>query len=58
MRWIFGRESGATQTRSGIGDINGAHLLFIGGEDHNLRMPFLTALASRRYDVTVQRQRL
>jgi glycosyltransferase involved in cell wall biosynthesis len=29
-----------------------AHLLFIGGEDHNLRMPFLTALASRGYDVT------
>jgi len=36
----------------------GAHLLFSGGEDHNLRMPFLTALASRGYDVTVQRQRL
>jgi glycosyltransferase involved in cell wall biosynthesis len=30
----------------------GAHLLFIGGEDHNLRIPFLTALASRGYDVT------
>ena len=30
----------------------GAHLLFIGGEDHNLRIPFLTALASRGYNVT------
>ncbi|HEY5203982.1 MAG TPA: glycosyltransferase, partial [Roseiarcus sp.] len=30
----------------------GAHLLFIGGEDHHLRIPFLTALASRGYDVT------
>ncbi len=30
----------------------GVHLLFIGGEDHNLRIPFLTALASRGYDVT------
>jgi glycosyltransferase involved in cell wall biosynthesis len=30
----------------------GTHLLFIGGEDHNLRIPFLTALASRGYDVT------
>ena len=29
-----------------------AHLLFIGGEDHNLRMPFLTALALRGYRVT------
>lgn len=30
----------------------GAHLLFIGGEDHQLRIPFLTALASRGYEVT------
>jgi glycosyltransferase involved in cell wall biosynthesis len=30
----------------------GAHLLFIGGEDHNLRIPFLSALASRGYRVT------
>jgi glycosyltransferase involved in cell wall biosynthesis len=30
----------------------GVHLLFIGGEDHNLRMPFLTALAARGYRVT------
>ena len=30
----------------------GAHLLFIGGEDHNMRIPFLTALASRGYRVT------
>jgi hypothetical protein len=30
----------------------GAHLLFMCGEDHNLRVPFLTALASRGY-VTV-----
>jgi glycosyltransferase involved in cell wall biosynthesis len=30
----------------------GAHLLFIGGEDHNLRIPFLTALASRGYRIT------
>jgi glycosyltransferase involved in cell wall biosynthesis len=30
----------------------GAHLLFIGGEDHNLRIPFLTALASRGYKIT------
>lgn len=30
----------------------GANLLFIGGEDHNLRIPFLTALASRGYNVT------
>ena len=30
----------------------GAHLLFIGGEDHHLRIPFLTSLASRGYDVT------
>jgi glycosyltransferase involved in cell wall biosynthesis len=29
-----------------------AHLLFIGGEDHHLRMPFLAALASRGYRVT------
>ena len=29
-----------------------ARLLFIGGEDHNLRIPFLTALAARGYDVT------
>jgi len=30
----------------------GAHLLFIGGEDHALRIPFLTALASRGYRIT------
>jgi glycosyltransferase involved in cell wall biosynthesis len=30
----------------------GAHLLFIGGEDHNLRIPFMTALRSRGYRVT------
>jgi glycosyltransferase involved in cell wall biosynthesis len=30
----------------------GAHLLFIGGEDHALRIPFLMALASRGYRIT------
>ena len=30
----------------------GHHLLFIGGEDHSLRLPFLTALASRGYRIT------
>lgn len=29
-----------------------AHLLFIGGEDHNLRIPFMTALRSRGYRIT------
>ena len=31
----------------------GAHLLFIGGEDHALRIPFLTVLASRGYRITI-----
>ena len=30
----------------------GAHLLFVGGEDHNLRIPFMTALRSRGYRIT------
>jgi hypothetical protein len=52
VRRIFGRKSGATQTGVESETSMGAHLLFIGGEDHNLRIPFLTALASRGYDVT------
>ena len=30
----------------------GAHLLFIGGEDHHLRLPFMLALKERGYRVT------
>ena len=30
----------------------GAHLLFIGGEDHNLRLPFMQALRDRGYRVS------
>jgi glycosyltransferase involved in cell wall biosynthesis len=30
----------------------GAHLLFIGGEDHHLRLPFMLALKARGYRVT------
>jgi glycosyltransferase involved in cell wall biosynthesis len=29
-----------------------AHVLFIGGEDHDLRIPFMTALARRGYRIT------
>ena len=30
----------------------GAHLLFLGGEDHNLRLPFMQAMRSKGYRVT------
>jgi glycosyltransferase involved in cell wall biosynthesis len=30
-----------------------AHLLLVGGEDHNLRIPFMNALRSRGYKITV-----
>jgi glycosyltransferase involved in cell wall biosynthesis len=30
----------------------GAHLLFVGGEDHNLRIPFILALRAKGYDVS------
>jgi glycosyltransferase involved in cell wall biosynthesis len=29
-----------------------AHVLFVGGEDHDLRIPFMTALAQRGYRIT------
>ena len=50
---VFGRQARRNSERECDPEISmGAHLLFIGGEDHNLRMPFLTALASRSYRVT------
>ncbi len=41
-----------TQMRSGIGDSLNAHLLFVGGEDHDLRIPFLLALQDRGFRVS------